>query len=72
MNGLTLYGQLIFDMFSISPIFYSEFGSKVMNMKLFLKSLAGLFEHSDKNVRAEVCVLCSVHVCSHVCVCVCV
>ncbi|XP_065911273.1 cytoskeleton-associated protein 5-like isoform X2 [Dysidea avara] len=31
----------------------SEFGSKVMNMKLFLKSLAGLFEHSDKNVRAE-------------------
>ena len=27
-----------------------------MNIKLFLKSLAGLFEHSDKNVRAEVCV----------------
>jgi len=29
-----------------------------MNMKLFLKSLSGLFEHSDKNVRAEVCSVC--------------
>ena len=26
-----------------------------MNMKPLLKSLSGLFEHSDKNVRAEVC-----------------
>jgi len=26
-------------------------------MKLLMKALPGMFEHSDKNVRAEVCVL---------------
>ena len=32
----------------------SEFGAKVVNVKLLLKSMPGMFEHSDKNVRAEV------------------
>ena len=30
------------------------FGAKVMNMKQLMKALPGMFEHSDKNVRAEV------------------
>ena len=40
----------------LGDCFIREFGSGVMNMKPLLKSLSGLFEHSDKNVRAEVCV----------------
>ena len=32
----------------------SEFGAKVINLKTLMKALPGLFEHSDKNVRAEV------------------
>ena len=32
-----------------------EFGASVINIEPILKSLSGLFEHSDKNVRAEVC-----------------
>ena len=32
----------------------SEFGAKVVNMKGLLKSMPGMFKHSDKNVRAEV------------------
>ena len=40
----------------VTAIFFiREFGSSVLNMKPLLKSLSGLFEHSDKNVRAEVC-----------------
>jgi hypothetical protein len=31
-----------------------EFGAKVMNLKTLMKALPSLFEHSDKNVRAEV------------------
>ena len=30
-----------------------EFGSGVVNMKLLMKQLPGIFIHSDKNVRAE-------------------
>ena len=33
---------------------HREFGAKVFNMKALLKSVPGVFEHSDKNVRAEV------------------
>ncbi len=31
-----------------------EFGAKVMNVKILMKAIPALFEHSDKNVRAEV------------------
>ena len=31
-----------------------EFGAKVINLKTLMKALPSLFEHSDKNVRAEV------------------
>ncbi|CAI8010225.1 Cytoskeleton-associated protein 5 [Geodia barretti] len=31
----------------------TEFGAKVVNMKQLLKSMPSMFEHSDKNVRAE-------------------
>ena len=32
------------------------FGAKVMGIKPVLKVLPSVFEHTDKNVRAEVCV----------------
>lgn len=32
------------------------FGAKVVGIKPLLKVLPGVFEHTDKNVRAEVCV----------------
>ena len=31
-----------------------EFGAKVVNVKQLLKAMPGMFEHNDKNVRAEV------------------
>lgn len=31
-----------------------EFGAKVLNLKILMKAVPSLFEHSDKNVRAEV------------------
>ena len=32
----------------------SEFGAKRINMKSLVKSIPGLFKHSDKSVRTEV------------------
>ena len=49
--------------------FCSEFGAKVMNVKQLMKAMPDMFVHSDKNVRAEVCVVC-LSVCQCVCVCV--
>ena len=40
----------------------SEFGAKVLNLKTLMKALPALFEHSDKNVRAEVSELYCLHV----------
>ena len=34
-----------------------QFGAKVLSLKILMKAVPGLFEHSDKNVRAEVSVL---------------
>ena len=31
-----------------------EFGARVINLKILMKSILPLFEHNDKNVRAEV------------------
>ena len=31
-----------------------EFGARVFNLKILMKSILPLFEHNDKNVRAEV------------------
>jgi hypothetical protein len=31
-----------------------EFGARVLNLKILMKAVPTLFEHSDKNVRAEV------------------
>ena len=33
---------------------HREFGAKVINVKMLMKAVPPLFEHSDKNVRAEV------------------
>ena len=38
-------------------IFNREFGARVFNIKQLLKSIPGMFEHSDKTVRAEVSVI---------------
>ncbi len=31
-----------------------EFGVKVINLKVLMKAVPALFQHSDKNIRAEV------------------
>ena len=36
-----------------------EFGARVMNIKVLMGKVPSLFEHSDKNVRAEVSVVIS-------------
>ena len=33
---------------------FREFGAKVINVKMLMKAVPPLFEHNDKNVRAEV------------------
>ena len=40
--------------FMMCCFFSREFGAKVINLKTLMKALPSLFEHSDKNVRAEV------------------
>ena len=53
--------------FCYSGIFSSrEFGAKVLNLKTLMKALPSLFEHSDKNVRAEVfqCTYMYMHTCT--------
>ena len=35
-------------------LFNREFGARVFNIKQLLKTIPGMFEHSDKTVRAEV------------------
>ncbi len=54
-----------------------EFGAKVFNIKALLKTVAGTFVHSDKNVRAEVSVMkystrTMLVISRSLCVCVCV
>ena len=46
----------IIDTCAPPPHTHREFGAKVMNVKLLMKALPTMFEHSDKNVRAEVTV----------------
>ena len=38
----------------ICSLNHREFGARVFNVKTLLKATPGVFEHSDKNVRAEV------------------
>lgn len=40
------------------------FGARVMGIKQLLKVLPSIFEHTDKNVRAEVCSICDTNTCS--------
>ncbi len=46
-NGMSGY-------YSIMCLLCREFGAKVLNLKVLMKAVPSLFEHSDKNVRAEV------------------
>ncbi len=57
--------------------FCREFGARVFNIKALLKTVAGTFVHSDKNVRAEVSVMrystrTMLVISRSLCVCVCV